>query len=228
VIGPRLRGRSGHRWPPRPHRRFRRARPSRGRKEGRAPPPLAPSTSSGTIKCLSGLGRSAVDQHEVLIRPHGRPTATLTQEPENARAPLMFLRGEIGAPTGHVGLPAGRTAPRTVGFRFCRWPPTIPIDPEPQSLFVVFVPLPPVSEMLLSRPWPPVFQGPHDDLHDGHREQDDPRDQHKLQHVRHCLGMDRVATLAKDSRTRIDSKLGTASIRGGEDVARPRSPSHRA
>jgi hypothetical protein len=67
--------------------------------------------------------------------------------------------------------------------------------------------------MLLPRPWPPVFQGQHDDLHDGHREQDDRREQHELQHVRHRLGMDRVAILAEVSKTRIDSKLDTASIR---------------
>jgi hypothetical protein len=69
---------------------------------------------------------------------------------------------------------------------------------RPQSIFVVFVPLPPVSEMRLPRPWPHVFQGPHDDQHDGDREQDDRRGQHQLQHVRHRFGMDRVATLAED------------------------------
>ncbi len=74
--------------------------------------------------------------------------------------------------------------------------------PELQSVFVVFVPLPPVSEMRLPRPWPPVFQGPRDDLHDGHREQDDRPEQHQLQHVRHRLGMDRVATSRKTSCSR--------------------------
>jgi hypothetical protein len=34
--------------------------------------------------------------------------------------------------------------------------------------------------------------------YDGHREQDDRREQHKLQHVRRPLGMDRVATLGED------------------------------
>ncbi len=70
--------------------------------------------------------------------------------------------------------------------------------PQPPLLFVVFVPFPPVSEMPLPWPWPPVFQGPHDDLHDGHPEQDGRREQDQLQHVRHRLGMDRVAALAED------------------------------
>jgi hypothetical protein len=54
-----------------------------------------------------------------------------------------------------------------------------------------------MSEMRLPRPWPPVFQGPHDDLHDGHREEDDHREQHELQQARHRLDMDRVATLGR-------------------------------
>src|SRR5437899_3070585 len=74
-----------------------------------------------------------------------------------------------------------------------------PLAPQPQSLFVVLVPLPPVSEMRLPRPWPPVFQGPHDDLHDGHREQDGRREQRQLQHIGHRIGMDRVATSRKTS-----------------------------
>lgn len=73
------------------------------------------------------------------------------------------------------------------------------LDPSAAQplLFVVFVPLPPVSEMRLPRPRPPVFQGHDDDLRDGHREQDGRGEQYEFQHVRHRLGIDRVGTLAE-------------------------------
>ena len=110
-----------------------------------------------------------------------------------ARVPVLLFASSPSSPSGSSSGPDGSANPR---FDSC--PGTEPTHWQPQSLFVVFVPLPPVSEMRLPRPWPPVFRGPHDDLHDGHREQDDRREQHKLQHVRHRLGMDRVATLAED------------------------------
>jgi len=125
------------------------------------------------------------------------------------RCGIASAHRTFGPPLGNSGqdrTPAPRASPDVVsgGTTFTKLPGhaawwAATGGRQPQSLFVVFVPLPPVSEMRLPRPWPPVFQSPHDDLHDGHREQDGRREQRQLQHVSHRIGMDRVATSWKTS-----------------------------
>jgi hypothetical protein len=112
-------------------------------------PPFDPRTRLHDLRQFQrGTNMCRVSGDAVTIA--GAVTATF------GRVPVLVFASSPYSPSGSSSGPDGSANPR---FDSC--PGTEPTHwhPEPQSLLVVFVPLPPVSEMRLPRPWPPVFQG---------------------------------------------------------------------